>query len=41
LDIKEEIPEHLVNPEEFIRVCKKYKLKLIQIKEFSEYNHEE
>jgi hypothetical protein len=40
-DFKEEIPEYLVNREEFIRVCKKYNLKLIQIKEFSEYNHKE
>ena len=40
-DFKEEIPEYLVNREEFIRVCKKYHLRLIQIKEFSEYNYNE
>jgi hypothetical protein len=40
-DFKNEIPEYLVDRREFIRVCKKYNLKLIQIKEFSEYNHEE
>lgn len=40
-DFKQEIPEYLVNREELIRVCNKYNLKLIQIKEFSEYNHED
>ena len=40
-DFKNEMPEYLVNREEFIQVCKKYHLKLIQIKEFSEYNHED
>jgi hypothetical protein len=40
-DFKNEMPEYLVNREEFIKVCKKYHLKLIQIKDFSEYNHGE